>query len=226
MPPGKHDPITGQDVSRFVGKDGNASSLFYYSLTKTRLLAEYEGRMFIKWNNPISWAQWAKQDKPVVEIRRQMEEPVFPGFIQFPPTTFEALDALPDSWKASLRAARGIYVLVCTKTGVCTKPGKLYIGSAYGSDGFWGRWQEYFQTGHGGNEGMKLDPKAEYQVSIVEVAGSSADVSDIVALENRWKSKLRSRDFENLNWPELRDQGLGKASESPLLASPILSSMP
>jgi hypothetical protein len=210
MPPGKHDPITGQDVSRFVGKDGNASSLFYYSLTRTTLLAEYTERMFIDWNNPIQWAQWAKQDKRVVEIRRQREEPAFPGFIQFPPTTFEALDALPDPWKTALRAAKGIYVLVCTKTGVYTKAGKLYVGSASGSDGFWGRWQEYFQTGHGGNEGLKLDPNAEYQVSIVEVAGSSADVPEIIALENRWKDKLRSRDFGNLNWPELRDKKLGQ----------------
>jgi hypothetical protein len=63
MPPGKHDPITGQDVSRLVSADGAVSSLFYYSLTKTKLLAECEGKLFIEWNNPISWAQWAKQDK-------------------------------------------------------------------------------------------------------------------------------------------------------------------
>lgn len=194
MPPGKHDPITEQDVS----------SSSYYSLTKTKLLAEYTERIFIDWNVPRVWAQWAKQDKPVVEIRRKRAEPAFPGFIQFRPTTFEALDALPDAWKAALRAARGIYVVVCTKTG------RLYVGSASGSDGFWGRWQEYYQTGHGGNEGMKLDPKSEYQVSIVEVAGSSADVPYIVALENRWKNKLRSREFGNLNWPELKDQGLGQ----------------
>jgi hypothetical protein len=201
MPPGKRDPITGEDVS----------TLFYYSLTKTRLLAEYEDRMFIKWNNPISWAQWAKQDKPVVEIRRQKEERAFPGFMQFPATTFEALDDLPDSWKTSLRAARGIYVAVCTKAGARTETGKLYVGSASGSDGFWGRWQSYLQNGHGDNEALKLDRKAAYQVSIVEVVGSSADVPEIIALENRWKRKLRSRDFGNLNWPELRDEKLGQS---------------
>jgi hypothetical protein len=219
MPPGKHDPITGEDVSRLVDTDGNVSSLFYYSLTKTDLLAEYTERMFIEWNNPIQWAQWATQDKPVVEIRRQREEPRFPGFMGFPPRTFEALDALPDSWKTALRAARGIYVLVCTKTGMHTKAGKLYIGSASGSDGFWGRWQAYLQTGHGDNEALKLDPKAEYQVSIVEVVGSSADVPEIIALENRWKDKLRSRDFGNMNWPELRDKKLGQELITELLLS-------
>jgi hypothetical protein len=152
MPPGKHDPITGQDVSRLVSADGAVSSLFYYSLTKTKLLAECEGKLFMEWNNPISWAQWAKQDKPVVEIRPQREERHFPGFMEFPATTFEALDALSDSWKTALRAARGIYVLVCTKSGMHTKAGKRYVGSFSGSDGFWGRWQAYLQTGHGDNE--------------------------------------------------------------------------
>ena len=91
-----------------------------------------------------------------------------------------------------------------------TKAGKLYVGSASGSDGFWGRWQAYLQTGHGDNEALKLDPKAEYQLSIVEVAGSSAVVPEIIALENRWKNKLQSRDFGNLNWPELRDKKVGQ----------------
>jgi len=213
MPPGKHDPITGEDVSRFVSPAGTVSRLYYYSLTKIELLAEYAGKLFIEWDNPIVWAQWAKHDKAVVEIRRQIEEPSFPGFIKFPPTTFERLDALPDSWKTALSAARGVYVLVCTKTG------KIYVGSASGSDGFWGRWQEYFQTGHGGNEGMKVVPNAEYQVSIVEVAGSSADVPEIIALENRWKDKLRSREFENLNWPERRDKKSGQELRAGLLTN-------
>ena len=73
--------------------------------------------------------------------------------------------------------------------------GKLYVGSACGTGGFWGRWQEYLQTGHGGNEGMKLDPEAKYRVAILEVAGSAALEADILTLESRWKEKLGSRDF-------------------------------
>jgi len=29
--------------------------------------------------------------------------------------------------------------------------GKLYVGSAYGDSGVWGRWREYARSGHGGN---------------------------------------------------------------------------
>jgi hypothetical protein len=201
MPPGKRDPVTGEDVSRFASADGDVSSSYYYVLTKTKLLAEYEGKLSIEFgNNPITWAQWATQEKQVIEIRSR-DEPAFPGFMQFRPTNFNSLDALPDSWKTALGSARGVYVAVCTKTG------KLYVGSASGPGGFWDRWQEYLQNGHGGNEGMKLNP-AEYEVSIMEVAGSTADVPDIIALENRWKGKLGSRYFGNLNWPEVPAQVL------------------
>jgi hypothetical protein len=40
-----------------------------------------------------------------------------------------------------------------------------------------------------------LDPEAEYQVAILEVAGSATLEADILALESRWKEKMGSRDF-------------------------------
>lgn len=42
---------------------------------------------------------------------------------------------------------------------------------------------------------MRLAPHTEYQVTILEVAPSSATAEDIIGLENRWKDKLRSRGF-------------------------------
>ena len=38
--------------------------------------------------------------------------------------------------------------------------------------GFWGRWQDYIQTGHGGNLGLKSRDPSDYQISILEVAGT------------------------------------------------------
>lgn len=40
-------------------------------------------------------------------------------------------------WKTIVSAIKGIYLITDTKTGL------LYIGSAYGEDGIWGRWSEY-----------------------------------------------------------------------------------
>lgn len=181
VPQGTRDPVNDRDVS----------GIHLYEMTKSEHLAQYEGILCIDWGpSPIVWLQNAKdQDKPVVEIKRQVEEPRFPGFIELPPTPFRELNTLPHSWQTALSTVRGVYVCVCMKTG------KFYVGSASGAGGFWSRWQEYLQTGHGGNEGMKLNPDAEYQVSILEVAGSATLESGILALESRWKEKLGSRDF-------------------------------
>jgi hypothetical protein len=183
-PPGTLDPVHGGDVR----------GLHLYEMSKSDLLQQYEGRLFIQWGkNYIQWAQNAKdQDKAITEIRREVGEPPFPGFMSFPPTPFGSLDSLPYSWQAALRTVKGVYVCLCMTTG------KHYVGKASGAGGFWERWQEYVRTGHGGNQGMKLNPGAKYQVAILEVAGSAATEEDILTLESRWKEKLGSRDFENL----------------------------
>lgn len=69
------------------------------------------------------------------------------------------------------------------------------MGSAYGSNGFMQRWLEYASTGHGDNVKLKSRNPSDYQVSILEVASSSASDADITALETRWKQKLQSREM-------------------------------
>lgn len=49
-----------------------------------------------------------------------------------------------DYYKA-LSSVKGIYMIIDGNTG------KLYVGSAYGEDGIWGRWKSYANTFHGGN---------------------------------------------------------------------------
>ena len=179
-PEGMMDPVVDEDVG----------GLFLYDLGKSERLSLYDGRIVIDWGKSfINWAQNAKgQDKPVLEIKRQVGEPPFPGLISFV-TTIGGLAAIPASWRLPLSAVKGVYLLVCLRTG------KQYVGAAYGIGGFWERWEQYRQNGHGGNEDMKLDPHTEYQVSVLETAASSALPADIIALESRWKEKLRSRQF-------------------------------
>jgi hypothetical protein len=66
---------------------------------------------------------------------------------------------------------------------------------AAGQFGFWQRWLEYKQTGHGGNVALKSRDPSDYQVSVLEVAGTAATDADIAAMETRWKLKLQSRDM-------------------------------
>jgi hypothetical protein len=51
---------------------------------------------------------------------------------------------------------------------------------------------DYAMTGHGGNVALKSREPSDYQVSILEVAGSNLRIEDIVAMETRWKRKLQS----------------------------------
>ena len=89
--------------------------------------------------------------------------------------------------RAALGAARGVYLLACPRTR------EHYVGSADGADGFFGRWMDYVTTGHGGNAGMRIRDPSDYLVSVLEVAGSTAGRSDILAMEEAWKRKLMSR---------------------------------
>jgi hypothetical protein len=82
-----------------------------------------------------------------------------------------------------------VYLLTNPETG------KQYVGSARGADGFWGRWEAYVASGHGGNRRMQEVPAADYQVTILEVAASSAGPESLDEMETRWKLKLLSRKF-------------------------------
>jgi hypothetical protein len=150
------------------------------------------GRLRIDWGEgKRSWAQRADSkvgNKVIVELSRVFREPDFPGYARFLSNLGE-LPTLPASWAVALRAARGVYLLTCPRTK------EQYVGSAYGSDGFWGRWQSYLSTGHGGNVELRRRDPSDYRISILEVVGSAATMDDVLATEVIWKAKLQSREM-------------------------------
>lgn len=174
------DPLGGHDV-------GGA---FLYDLKPSDRLTEYGGRLIVDWGTGYrTWVQNAeKQDKPIIEIKRNKAEPKFPGFLDFR-ARLSDLASVPTSWRIALSAVSGVYLLVCPSTG------KQYVGAAYGEGGFWARWENYVSSGHGGNIGMKDLPASDYQVSVLEVASSSAGADQIIGMESRWKETLMSREF-------------------------------
>ena len=167
-----------------------AGSCDLYDLTLEQRLGDLVGRLLIEWGpGDRAWIQRAaQQNKPVTEMRTEFKEPDFPGFLSFV-EPLSKLDRLPLSWISALRSSRGIYLLTCPKTR------EQYVGSATGETGFLQRWQEYVQTGHGGDVALKSREPSDYQVSILEVAGTASTVDDILRAESRWKSKLQSREM-------------------------------
>ena len=164
-----------------------AGTYHYYRITETETLREYRGKLFIAWGaGTRTWIQRPdKQNKPIVELRRESKDPDFPGFSAFV-KPLSRIEGLPKGWKEVLRSSRGVYLLTCPRTN------EQYVGSASGENGFLGRWSSYVQTGHGGNEGLKSRDPSDYQVSILEVAGSAVVAEDILNMETRWKTKLQS----------------------------------
>ncbi|MBZ0150814.1 MAG: GIY-YIG nuclease family protein [Planctomycetes bacterium] len=152
-------------------------------------LDQYRGRLVIEWGDgQRAWVQRAHlRTKPIAEIRRQISEPVFPGFLRFT-SRLSDVEVLPSTWIAALRSTGGVYLLVHRERA------HLYVGSAAGGEGFFGRWRTY-QNGHGGNVGMQeIEGRAEdYDVSILETAGTGLEERDVLRLEASWKQKLASR---------------------------------
>ena len=173
-----------------LATEGGARPLELYAQRSIAVLDDLVGRVMIDWGaGTRSWIQRAgSQFKPILELSRSFQEEAFPGYARFL-GNLSALEALPKGWIAALTAARGVYLLTCPRTR------EQYVGSATGESGFFGRWLSYAGDGHGGNLGLKSRDPSDYQVSILEVSGSSATVEEIIGAEQLWKAKLQSREM-------------------------------
>jgi GIY-YIG catalytic domain len=176
-PPGLIDPVGQHD----------AGGLILYDIHLAPQLAQYAGHLIIDWGpGHRSWVQHAnRKDKAVLEIRREVKDPPFPGFTTFFWNIDEFL-SLPPSWREVLKSVQGVYLLVCLESG------KPYVGSAIGDESLWGRMKDYFETGHGGNVELKRRGRKPYQFSVLEIVNSDQGIERI---EESWKRKLLSREF-------------------------------
>jgi len=167
-----------------------AGSVDVYDLQLETNMSDLIGKLIVDWGaGARAWIQHAdRQNKNVIELRAEFREPEFPGFLHFI-APLSKLANLPKSWIGALSSAKGVYLLTCPLTK------EQYVGSATGEEGFWQRWDEYVQTGHGGNVGLKSRNPSDYQVSILEVAGTASATEDIMNMEKRWKLKLQSREM-------------------------------
>jgi len=165
-----------------------AGKMWIYELAIDKRLNDFSQRLIIDWGEGYrSWVQRAvRKNKEIVEIRRHFEEPKFPQYLAFR-GNIEDIPSLYPTWRSALAAAKGIYLLVCNKTGA------QYVGSATGEKGFFGRWFAYSVDGHGGNVLLRARDHKDYTVSILEISGSAADRREILARETFWKEKLGSR---------------------------------
>ncbi|SEB40487.1 GIY-YIG nuclease family protein [Terriglobus roseus] len=162
-----------------------------YTIELDERLSDLRGKLFVDWGpGTRQWVQRAdNQNKVVTELLTRFKEPEFPGYLNFIQPLSQIESSLPTTWVSSLKQVQGVYLLTCPLTK------ELYVGSATGVDGFWGRWSQYVSNNHGGNIQLKSRDHSDYQVSILEVAGSGTTTEEIIAMEDRWKKKLQSREM-------------------------------
>lgn len=123
----------------------------------------------------------------------------FPGYSSVK-LTFDTLRVLakqrPAAWLTALRSVGGVYLIADTSNG------RLYVGSAFGEGGIWGRWESYADHGHGGNKDLvdllstkSVEHASKFQFSILEICDLLASKDEVLARECHWKRALLSREF-------------------------------
>jgi hypothetical protein len=172
---------------------------FFYILDRDKRFDDFRDRIIIDWGRAaLSWHQKLK-NKPIVEILppgRKLQP--FGDFLEFSLTHAQLKDLFENEeahrdWKIPLSNVAGVYLILAQKTG------HLYIGSAYGATGFWGRWQQYAKTGDGGNVKIRKliesdpDYPASFLFSILHILPRSMSKDAVIQRETEYKIKLGTR---------------------------------
>jgi hypothetical protein len=216
---GARFPIKYRYWLTFVGEEGTSARLVacyenlgntivdgqwgrQFDLVESEVLADLLGRLVIDWGGGArSWWQRGVMAslKPVLSILERQVRP-FPGFERLV-LTFPELEEIISqprryaAWHASMSAVSAIYLIAHRLTG------KLYVGSAQGEGGLFGRWRDYVSTFHGGNKKLvaeiQADPSSfqQFQFSVLQILSKTATSEEVIALENLYKRKMLSVPF-------------------------------
>jgi hypothetical protein len=195
---GKRNPRTIELPSGFPFPEFYDESHSYYDLKPLSGFEDLQLRVVIEWGKgTLAWVQ-NYTDKEVLEIRPQGFVKTFPHYLDFTLSLTELrnLFKYPEAnmdWKNKLSAVNGIYLILDKSNGT------QYVGSAYGKDGIWGRWEKYAQTIHGGNKALEelLEDSPDYgknfQWTVLATLPNNMTNDEIIAYETMYKNKLGSK---------------------------------
>ena len=171
---------------------------YVYPMEEEPGYEDLKERVIVRWCNPIAWHQWLCNEMEVVELSQGLHYRRFTDYLDFV-LTFDELSEIVvnryDDWHRALSNINGVYLICDNSTGL------LYVGSAYGTDGVWGRWSEYVATGgHGGNRALQdlLAVDDEYSrrnflFSLLMLLPKSVTPEEAIRKEQIFKRKLGSR---------------------------------
>ena len=186
---------------RFPYPEWYKSNNNFYELEESDLFSDLKDRLVIRWDSARSWYQSASNIKPIVAIQSQEKKP-FRSY-ESAIYSFDELEeivndmgmgAYEEHWKM-LSAIKGVYLIVDTTDG------KQYIGSAYGDKGILGRWSDYVNTHHGGNDELinllRSDPERyrKFRFTILKIFSDGATEKEVRNAEDLYKAKLGTLEF-------------------------------
>jgi len=186
------------DISR-ITKDLDKFNAVGYEYEKIEEYEKYCGRLIIEFENKaqtlIRRANSVFKHCKVLQILDgTFDNDIFPGY-EYVNVTWQELRQLinKDSWKTALENQKGVYLITDTSNG------KMYVGSAYGTNMLHGRWSNYIGNGHCGNVELKelsFDHIQRYfKYSILDIFKSTIDDKVILKRESWWKKNLMTREF-------------------------------
>jgi len=171
------------------GIEGRETCL-WFELERTDIYSEWKGRLVVKWPSGRLWWRWAKSNSfPIHAIHEEsLLDAEMPSWDRLS-LTWEELRVLPTKWKAALRQWRGIYYIFDLKLA------RGYVGSACGGENILGRWQNYAESGHGGNKKLKEQDQKNFLFTILQRTSPDMERDNVLQLEASWKDRLHTRDF-------------------------------
>ncbi len=190
---------------RFAGKLRPTGTDSLYSFQRISIaLDEYAGRLILRRESGFSLYNSSATGKDFLveeiwgkETHRTVQQYTDYDSVEL---SFDELQEVieghyPDYYKP-LSSVKGIYMIVDGNTG------KLYIGSAYGEDGIWGRWSSYAYSFHGGNCELQklLDVHGEayfhkFKYIILQILPFKVSDKEIIEIEAKYKNRFLTREF-------------------------------
>jgi hypothetical protein len=168
-----------------------------YDLKHNEAMSDLSERLVIDWGlGALAWVQ--RSDKPVLEIRRPNSIGDFASYSEVKLSYYDLKTLMNDAssnltWRNALSSVNGVYLIRDKSSG------KLYVGSAYGEQGIYARWKIYATSGHGGDVMLRDLDHSQFEFSVLEIAPPTLSAQEVIDIENKWKDRLGTRRFGNLN---------------------------
>ena len=124
--------------------------------------------------------------------------PPFVDYLEFSLTHGELKDLFKNEgahrdWRIPLSAVAGVYLILAQTSG------DLYVGSAHGESGIWGRWRQYAISADGGNVrlrkliGIDSDYPEQFRFSLLQILPKTMTREEVLQREMLFKNKLGTR---------------------------------